>query len=221
MSTKQRFCDISIKSLGGFDTNRDVFKNKSQLVEVICAWDGGSKVISLWANSTLTILSGQDGNADDILVQCCAFLSKRLKDEQNRRNIVIFSSDANLANRCKMQMMDERSHPSGSSRNLMSAPLVKIYHSVYLCLMLHEDESNFGQHDLDTDWDREERRRSVMELELLLRGESGDNVQQEYESHEIEATLAHSVQNWINNDMPGLVTGRVTKGGSVLYQMEH
>lgn len=175
---------------------------------IICLWDGGSKVMSAWANSTLAVFSGPDGNADDLLVQCCAFLS------QEHQSIVVFSSDANLANRCKMQMMEESS----------SGIQFQIYHSIYLCLLLDgidEQEDDYsGQHDFTPDWERQERRKSVEGLQLFLTDFDCSRDVRVMESPLYKAGPVQEINNWINNGMHGLKTGRVTQGGSVLYRIE-
>jgi hypothetical protein len=173
---------------------------------IICLWDGGSEVMSAWANSTLAVFSGPDGNADDLLVQCCAFLSQELQ------NIVAFSSDANLANRCKMQMTEESS----------SGIQFQIYHSIYLCLLLDgidEQEDDSGQHDFTPDWERQERRKSVEGLQLFLTDFDCSRDVRVMENPLYKARPVQEINMWIDSGMHGLKTGRVTKGGSVLYRM--
>jgi hypothetical protein len=175
---------------------------------IICLWDGGSEVMSTWANSTLAVFSGPDGDADDLLVQCCALLS------QERQSIVVFSSDANLANRCKMQMMEESS----------SGIQFQIYHSKYLCLLLdgidEQEDDDSGRHDFTPEWERQERRKSVEGLQLFLTDFDCSRDARGTENSLFKASPVQEISKWIDNGMHGLKTGRVTKGGSVLYRIE-
>ena len=181
--------------------------------EIICVWDGGSKKSSHWmdaANSTLSVFSGTQGNADDILVQCCAYFNSREKLTAFDNQIVVFTSDANLANRCKMQLMEE------GSRTLKTC---QIYHSIYLVLLLGEANPSIDRDAFTPDWERQERRSSVDELEKYLCEFSDSILSAENEVGCKEKEMLNSVNGWINTGMNELVISRVTKGGSVLYRV--
>ena len=184
--------------------------------QVICVWDGGSDVISQRAMSGLTAFSGSVGNADDLIVQCCAFLSQpQICPPRKNRTIVVFTSDANLANRCKLQLMGESS----------SRIDCQFYHSIYLRLLLGDEDgastgtcrsSSSSSSSVDTfapDWEREERRNSVQKLQSFLESVHEVRVDENQEP-------MNCICEWINNGLGGLKIGRVTKGGSILYQMK-
>mmetsp|Transcript_12502 Transcript_12502/g.16444 ORF Transcript_12502/g.16444 Transcript_12502/m.16444 type:complete len:291 (-) Transcript_12502:44-916(-) len=178
---------------------------------VVCVWDGGSEVISSFANSTLEVFSGPDGNADDILVKCCAFLS----EVNHTTGIVVFTSDANLANRCQMQAFREHRHKVD----------FRVYHSVYLYLLLGgNNDLDLGQDErrqtFAPDWERQERRRSVDDLQLLLLLQ--DKLRDECEPKPFSKdSIMGELNDWINNGgLDSCNIGRVTKGGSILYRID-
>jgi len=181
---------------------------------VICMWDGGGAVACDRANSTLAISSGPDENADDLLVQCCAFLYR----QKYSRSVFVFTSDANLANRCKMQMTDAKFEPSSSITTEISH---YIHHSVYLCLLLNAD-ADLEQNLMNPDWERHERRSSVKELQsqLVARQHEIETRRRIHSADDDNSKVMKDVKEWIISGRPGLEIGRVTKGGSVLYQME-
>jgi hypothetical protein len=187
---------------------------------IICVWDGGTKRSSYWTNSRdpyLSVFSGTEGNADDIIVQCCAYLSSH-KATANRP-IVVFTSDANLGNRCKMQAMDE-----GTTK-----VNCQIYHSIYLCLLLGGGDHTISSRndEFSADWERQERRTSVDELENFFCDENhvsdiissakNDENDDEFNGDKV----LKSVNKWINNGMNGIAIGRVTNGGSVLFKVSN
>eukprot|EP00978_Attheya_sp_CCMP212_P003824 scaffold8102_cov53-Attheya_sp.AAC.4 len=161
---------------------------------VVCVWDGGSEVISSFENSTLQVFSGPDGNADDILVKCCAFLSKV------NHPIVVFTSDANLANRCQMQASRKHGHKVD----------FRVYHSVYLYLLLGGNDLDLGQDEskqtFAPDWERQERRRSVEDLQLLLLQESSrDECDRNTPS---KSCVMRDLNDWINGGMDSCKIGQ-------------
>jgi len=188
--------------------------------QIICVWDGGSDVISQRAGiSGLTAFSGSVGNADDLIVQCCAFLSQpHICPPRKKRTIVVFTSDANLANRCKLQLL-------GEGRLCSSRIDCQFYHSIYLRLLLEDEDgtstgtcssNSSSSSSLDTfapDWEREERRNSVQKLQSFLESVQEVRVDDNHEP-------MNCICEWINNGLGGLEIGRVTKGGSILYQMK-
>ena len=247
--------------------------------QVICVWDGGDTRFSQQSNNILSVFSGPDGNADDLIVQCCSFLSSssssllpscnissstrifqnnlnrnRGQDEDSHQNqnmnmnILVFTSDANLANRCKMQIMDGNRSAAATATATAGVTIdTKIYHSIYLHLLLdyckHEsgDGNGNGDHVHDSnlntfnpDWEREERRQSVKELQqCLLQNTSAHASESTSESkstsisfqedeckHESMPMLMNCICEWINDGLEGIAIGRVTKGGSILYQVE-
>ena len=191
--------------------------------EIICVWDGGSKISSRWmdtANSTLSVFSGMQGNADDVLVQCCAYLSSRerlaeCKKGEISNRIAVFTSDANLANRCKMQLMEEGTRTSKKCQ---------IHHSVYLAMLLgEENQSTDRRAAFAPDWERQERRNSVDELEKYScdPGHIPDSIPSaDSKGKGKEVGVLNHVNEWINTGMNDLVIGRVTNGGSVLYRVD-
>jgi len=191
------------------DTKASASKN---IAHVICLWDGGGAVACDWANSTLAISSGPDGNADDVLVQCCAFLYR----QKYSRNIFVFTSDANLANRCNMQMTDAKFEPSSSTMTEISH---YIHHSIYLCLLLNDD-AGLEQDLMTPDWERHERRSSVDELQSQLSDQQKEMKITRMRHSTGNSKVMEDVKEWISSGRPGLEIGRVTKGGSVMYQME-
>lgn len=195
-------------------------KDESTLLEIkkpaiICIWDGGTKRSSYWTNSRdpyLSVFSGTQGNADDIIVQCCAYLSSH-KATANRP-IVVFTSDANLGNRCKMQAIEEG----------ITEVTCQIYHSIYLCLVLGGGDHTISSRndEFSTDWERQERRTSVDELEKFLcnKNNASDIISSAENDDEFNGDeVLKSVNKWINNGMNGIAIGRVTNGGSVLFKV--
>jgi len=182
---------------------------------IICVWDGGTKRSSYWTNSRdpyLSVFSGSQGNADDIIVQCCAYL--RSHETTVNRPIVIFTSDANLGNRCKMQAMEEGT----------TEATCQIYHSIYLCLALGGDDHTISsrRQEFSADWERQERRTSVDKLENFLcdKNHVSDIISSAENDDEFNGDKAlKSVNKWINNGMNGIAIGRVTNGGSVLFKV--
>lgn len=182
--------------------------------EIICVWDGGktrSSQEAPFASSTPLLIgfSGPHGNADDLIVQCCSFVSSSPSLAIDHCKVVIFTSDANLANRCKLQFMEEGT----------SCPIkidLKIYHSIYLCLLLTNNKNDFTiSHGSDVfvpDWERDERRRNVSELESFL-----EQTTQQHINNEIEHSIIQKISEWINGGLKDINVGRVTKGGSILY----
>ena len=251
----------------------------TSMPQVICVWDGGDTRFSQQSNNILSVFSGTDGNADDLIVQCCSFLSSssssllssstgssstrifqnnlnrnRGQDEDSHQNqnmnILVFTSDANLANRCKMQIMDGNRSAAATATAGVTID-TKIYHSIYLHLLLdyckHEsgDGNGNGDHVHDSnlntfnpDWEREERRQSVKELQqCLLQNTSAHasestsaseskskstsiSFQEDECKHESMPMLMNCICEWINDGLEGIAIGRVTKGGSILYQVE-
>jgi len=180
---------------------------------IICFWDGGKICKSQEVLSTLTsiqqlaVYSGPDSNADDIMVQCCAYISSQVSfdDEQctKKTNVVVFTSDANLANRCSMQLeMGKNSDTSNSGKTAY-----QIYHSIHLCLLLLKGDNNevvllMNTNDqLAPDWERSERRSSVDELETYL-----DSIQENSREEDRYNNLSFigSIHEWINNGLKGI-----------------
>lgn len=197
--------------------------------QIICFWDGGGticksqKVLSSSTSTLqLAVYSGPDSNADDVMVQCCAFITSKgcsRDDKQyttNKKNIVVFTSDANLANRCQMQLEMGNSDTSNSGKTKHQT-----YHSIHLCLLLlgrDDNEVIINTNDqLAPDWDRSERRRSVDDLQTYL-----DN---SHDKPRVDDGLYNtlrcigSIHEWINRGLSGIEIGRVTKGGSILYEI--
>ena len=173
--------------------------------QIVCVWDGGQTRTSQRALSTLAGYSGPDGNADDLIVQCCSFLSSQIRSstsiDHERQTVVVFTSDANLANRCLLQSMEDES----------SNIDFQIYHSIHLCLLLEDEGAVSNGLDIFApDWEREERRTSVTELQSFV-----ENTKE----HHVEEPQDFMVRigKWINGGLEGLKIGRVTKGGSILY----
>jgi hypothetical protein len=232
--------------------------------QVICFWDGGSQKKSNLAMSMLSVFSGPDDNADNLMVQCCSFLSHQLPNnpsksslqtlssgdradddginihQRQKQTILVFTSDANLANRCKMQLLEESSANQPRTKSDIHC---QIYHSICLKLLL-EDQDGQESDESDSasplgtsanaskrkrkridepDWQREERRSSVMELQSFLESDNlthrncdKDGIIQFSNNQEVLSNIFQ----WINNGFDGLGIGRVTKGGSVLYQIK-
>ena len=194
--------------------------------QIVIFWDGGtickSQKVLLTSKCTqqLAVYSGPDSNADDIMVQCCAYITSKgsfIDDEQctKKTNVVVFTSDANLANRCSMQLDMENRDTSNSGKMKY-----QIYHSIHLCLLLVGDDNGNGvmmntNDRLAPDWEQSERRSSVDELETYL-----DSTQEKSRVDEGYKSLGYigSIHEWINNGLNGIEIGRVTKGGSILYE---
>ena len=181
--------------------------------QVICFWDGGTQKKSNLAMSMLSVFSGPDDNADNLMVQCCSFLSHPLPPDnpsksslqtvslgdrtdddginiqRQRHTILVFTSDANLANRCKMQLLEESSANNPRTKADIHC---QIHHSICLKLLLEDqdgqksDKSN-SKSPIGTsanaskrtrkridepDWQREERRSSVVELQSFLESDN-------------------------------------------------
>ncbi len=199
---------------------------------IFCAWDGGSERVSTIAMSTLAAFSGPNRNADDLIVQTCAFLCSPRNHHGittvngstsssllGRRRIIVFTSDANLANRCFLQVTEE----SPPGRILFD---FQVYHSIYLLLLLDDQDGKImldngrrceGRNSIGAlapDWKQEERRASVDELQSFLERENGGGCEK------IKRDCVMSMLcEWINNGLEGLEISRVTKGGSLLYQV--
>lgn len=123
------------------------------------------------------------------MVQTCAFLSKYAHESFE---VDAFTSDANLANRCK-EMHVESSH---------------ILHSIYLCLLFGATGADLQERILaDEEWERN--------LQIQLGKQNECRVT---DSREI-MPIAGDVREWINNGQPMLVIGRATKGCSILYKI--
>jgi hypothetical protein len=203
MSALQLTIQMSSWSRGDTDTAVNEEHMHRTKPQIICAWDGGKRRSSQKALSTLSAYSGPDGNADDLIVQCCSFLSSQSGAGANNEHltVVVFTSDANLANRCQMQFM------MGDNSGID----YQIYHSIHLCLLLGDDGSG-NDPGFAPDWEREERRKSVDELQSHL---------DEHDDHDIDDGVhleySNCIDNWINNGLKGCEVGRVTKGGSILY----
>jgi hypothetical protein len=124
---------------------------------------------------TLALFSGPEANADDVMVQTCAFLSKYAHESFE---VDAFTSDANLANRCK-EMHVKSSH---------------IFHSIYLCLLLGATDADLQERIFEEEWERSERRRSVEELQIRLGKEN--------QFHDADARdalpITRDVYEWIN-----------------------
>jgi hypothetical protein len=207
-------------------------KVASKKPQIICVWDGGSKRSSQKAFSTLIGYSGPDGTgtstADDIIVQCCAFLSSSSQIQSmfhdniqdHHLTVVVFTSDANLANRCQLQLTLKGEQ----------SPRIdyQIYHSIYLRLLLgDDDDDDVDGHDHDhvkdiganrftPDWEREERRQSVEELQDFVEQQNTD-VDVDV-NNDNDQEYMNCIGDWINGGLKGLEIGRVTKGGSILYK---
>ena len=190
--------------------------------QVICVWDGGTKPSSQKAlsSTSLAVYSGPDGNADDIIVQCCSYISShQYRDEHDpNMTVVVFTSDANLANRCKMQL-----NSMGGNQQFIDIDY-QIYHSIHWCLLLgngHDNNAvNVDNHGITPDWDRRERRESVNELQLYLNHVEQQVLDEEGDQVNYQDGIAfdiHRINSWINGGLKGSKVGRVTKGGSILY----
>jgi len=195
--------------------------------QILCFWDGGATICKsqgVLSTSTsiqqLTVYSGPDSNADDIMVQCCAYISSQgscIDEEQctKKTNVVVFTSDANLANRCSMQldMGNRDTFNSGKMKH-------QIYHSIHLCLLLLKGDDNEvimnTNNQLAPEWELSERRSSVDELETYL--DSSSEKLGEEDGYKNLSCIG-SIHDWINNGLSGIQIGRVTKGGSILYEI--
>ena len=208
--------------------------------QIVCIWDGGTKCTSQIVSSTsthqnqLAVYSGPNGNADDLIVKCCAFLSSSTKIQQQHSdmltNVFVFTSDSNLANRCQMQLQMGQQDKYDA---MQSSGIIQyhIYHSIYLCLLLDESDytdSGSGS-DLNVyghrgyspsinDWERTERRTSVDELQTHLDRMSSSAQHDEISREEDDEKCIGAIHRWINNGLHGVQIGRVTKGGSILYE---
>ena len=198
--------------------------------QIVVFWDGGTicksqKVLSSTSTQQLAVYSGPDSNADDIMVQCCAYITSqgssidvindRDDEEQctKKPNIVVFTSDANLANRCSMQLEMGNGDPSSSEKTKH-----QIYHSIHLCLLLLKGDDNhvLNTNDQLAPWEQSERRSSVDELQTYLDSSSEKlGVEDGYNN----LSCIGSIHDWINNGLNGIEIGRVTKGGSILYDI--
>lgn len=177
-------------------------------------WDGGkggtpsAKALIGNDRNAAAVFSGENSNADDVVVQLCAYLD----EDDDTPTVVVFTSDVNLAGRCELQ----------SARRG-----VRVFHSVYLVWLLEEEAEDGGMErgdsgrmkwsHLEPDWEREERRESVLRLQssVLVRscGEGDDE----------EAGGRFGVGRlvcWFDEACPGVQIGRVTKGGSILYAFD-
>lgn len=133
------------------DDRRSNNRKPQPKLQSICIWDGGKQRSSqthTMANSnlsTLSVYSGPDGNADDLMVQYCSFLSsvdiectqhqqpQPQHHDHDHLTVVIFTSDANLANRCQMQLMMGDSNDNDNSFPASATPIdYQIYHSIHL-----------------------------------------------------------------------------------------
>ena len=206
----------TIHSSGGGDDIRP---------QIVVFWDGGTicksqnNVLSSTSTQQMAVYSGPDSNADDIMVQCCAYITSKGSciDEEctKKTNVVVFTSDANLANRCQMQL-DMGNRDASNSEKMKH----QIYHSIHLCLLLLKGDDNevvLNTNDqLAPEWERSERRSSVDELETYL-----DSTQEKSREEDGYNNLSciGSIHEWINNGLSGIEIGRVTKGGSILYEI--
>ena len=156
------------------------------------------------------------------MVQCCAYIASKDCSRDDKQyttdtNVVVFTSDANLANRCSMQL-------EMGNRDADSAEKMKhqIYHSIHLCLLLVDRDDNevmMNTNDqLAPDWDRLERRNSVDELETYLDSSSYEKLGGE-DGYNNSLVCIGSIHDWINSGLNGIEIGRVTKGGSILYEI--
>ena len=206
-------------------------------VSIICIWDGGSKCTSQQVDAPssssqqphqLVVYSGPDGNADDLIVQCCAFISSSSRRRQvDYSKVIVFTSDANLANRCQMQLiMGEEEESDGGDRSCLGKKRDHhIYHSIHLCLLLEEYDKdgnviNNGvsnnSHGFAPDWERSERRKSVEELQTYFDSTTSSP---QMEKYSVNDKGIECIRRWIKNGLNGITIGRVTKGGSILYKM--
>jgi len=192
--------------------------------QIVVFWDGGIKCTSQKVLSTstftkqLAVYSGPD-SADDIMVKCCAYITSKgscIDDEQctDKTNVLVFTSDTNLANRCSIQL-------DMGNRDADSAEKMKhqIYHSIHLCLLLLKGDDNevrMNTNDQLAPWERSERRSSVDELETYL--DSEQEKSRVDEGHNDQSRIG-SIHEWINDGLSGIQIGRVTKGGSILYEI--
>lgn len=224
---------------------------------IICVWDGSENHTSsslVWndfispsediMNTTillrdhpmLTVCSASESTADDVIVKLCTFLSSTFSpistynknlQKFERPPILIFTSDANLMNRCVMQLNDEAENTihQKKSKDLF-------YHSIYLRLLL--ESHNDREEDIEKvteenqiftpDWERQERRDSVVSLlqEISLVNEkykTGLNITSFHSDISSEGIM-ENISQWINSGMRIIEIGRVTKGGSILYKMQ-
>ena len=96
----------------------------------------------------------------------------------------------------------------------MHFKLSDIFHSIYLCLLLGATDADLQERIFAEEWERTERRSSVKDLQIQLGKENGCHVTDSREIMPIARDL-----EWINNGQSELEIGRVTKGGSILYQI--
>ena len=115
--------------------------------QIVCIWDGGTKCTSQIVSSTsthqnqLAVYSGPNGNADDLIVKCCAFLSSSTKIQQQHSdmltNVFVFTSDSNLANRyakCNCRWDNKASMMQCRALGLFSIISTTLY--IYACYLM-------------------------------------------------------------------------------------
>ena len=228
-------------SIGTGDSDRYVDTVVVDTPQIVCIWDGGTKCTSqiVASKSThqnqLAVYSGPNGNADDLIVKCCAFLSslstKKIQQQHSDMltNVFVFTSDSNLANRCQMQLqMGQNKYAAMQSSGIIQ---YHIYHSIYLCLLLDKSDYTDSGSGIDlnvyghrgyapsiNDWERTERRTSVDELQTHLDRMSSSAQHDEISREEDDEKCIGAIHRWINNGLHGVQIGRVTKGGSILYE---
>lgn len=220
------------------DSDRCVDTVVMDTPQIVCIWDGGTQCTSQVVSSTsthqnqLAVYSGPDGNADDLIVKCCAFLSStkiQLQHSDMLTNVFVFTSDSNLANRCQMQLqMGQDKYAAIQSSGIIQ---YSIYHSICLCLLLDESDYTDSRSGSDlnvyghrgyspsmNDWERTERRMSVDELQTHLDRMSSSAQHDEISREEKDEKCIGAIHRWINDGLHGVQIGRVTKGGSILYE---
>ena len=80
-----------------------------------------------------------------------------------------------------------------------------------------DDEVRMNTNDQLTPWERSERRSSVDELQTYL-----DSTQEKSRVDNggyNNLSCIGNIHEWINNGLSGVEIGRVTKGGSILYEI--
>ena len=100
---------------------------------------------------------------------------------------------------------------------------------IILCLLLGGGDHTISSRndEFSADWERQERRTSVDELENFFCDENhvsdiissakNDENDDEFNGDKV----LKSVNKWINNGMNGIAIGRVTNGGSVLFKVSN
>jgi len=174
------------------------------------------------ASGNSAVIFGESSTADTVIVQLCAYL------EKSDLPLVIFTSDFNLAGRVALQ----------SQR-------AQVFHSLYLIWLLEDVSSSFADNDERLRLYEREAESSVeikkqfglfksrvwkhtrlKEKRARQRKEAlGSLKSRKALARQEDATLRRSVEaasvvRWFNGGCKGLSLGRVTKGGSILYDFD-